>query len=117
MLGRLLVEDSGLLLLSLHLLGNSGFVPEAVEMGERSDDDEDDTEVNLSDEKVLLKSNPFTDWGPLQVTLLFLLVEDVDGDVLKAPLSEEQRSQVGEKGGELDAVGEEGVSFVLGPPF
>jgi len=59
------VEDSGLLLLSLHLLGNTGFVPEAVEMGECSDDDEDDTEVNLSDEKVLLKSNPFTDWGPL----------------------------------------------------
>jgi len=65
LLRRLLVEDSGLLLLSLHLLGNTGFVPEAVEMGECSDDDEDDTEVNLSDEKVLLKSNPFTDWGPL----------------------------------------------------
>jgi len=45
------------------------------------------------------------------------LFEDVDSNVLKAPLSEEQGSQVGEKGGELDAVGEEGVTFVLGPPF
>jgi len=46
-----------------------------------------------------------------------LLVEDVDGNVLKAPLSEEQRSQVGEKGCELDTVGKEGITFVLGPPF
>jgi hypothetical protein len=65
LLRGLLVEDSGFLLLSFHLFGNAGFVPEAIKMGECSNDDKDDAEVDLSDEKILLKSNPFTDWGPL----------------------------------------------------
>jgi hypothetical protein len=64
LLGGLLMEDSALRLLSFHLFGNSGFVPEAIKMGECSNEHKDDSEVNLSDEKVLLKSNPFTDWGP-----------------------------------------------------
>jgi len=59
------VEDSGLISLSFHLFGNTGFVPEGIEMGECSDDHKDDTEVNLSNEKILFKGEPFTDWGPL----------------------------------------------------